>query len=254
MTLNTGFLTLIRREIYRFVSVFKQTIFPPVISSVLYFFVFGYSLGSRIPAIHGVPYMTFLIPGFMMMTVIESSYANTSSSLFISRWANNIEEWLVTPLSYTEMVISILIGGLVRSAVISVSVYGISLLFVHTPITHPALMLFFVVFVSLIFSSLGIIVALFAEEFEHLSVATTFFITPLIYLGGVFHSIDMVPPAIQPWTRLNPMFFMINGIRHAMLGVSDVPVAHSLMVVLVLFTVLFSSAVTLFRIGFKLRK
>src|SRR3990167_7398233 len=127
-----------------------------------------------------------------MMYVIEASYANTSSSLFISRWANYIEELLVTPLSYFEMVAAILIGGLARSLVIAAGVY----------------------FVSLTFSSLGMIVGLLAEEFEHLSMATTFVITPLIFFGGVFHSFSMVPEPLRWITVFNPLFYMINGMRY----------------------------------------
>ncbi len=254
MKLNIGFLTLVRREIYRFFSVFRQTIFPPVISSLLYFFVFGYSLGARMPTMHGMNYLQFLVPGFMMLTIIESSYTNTSSSLFISRWANNIEELLVTPISYIEMVFAILIGGLVRSSIIALAVYGVSFFFAPTPILHPWAMIFFMVFVSLIFSSMGIIVALFAEEFEHLSMATTFFITPLIYLGGVFHSIEMVHGVIRTITLCNPMFYLINGLRYSMVGFSDTSLISSCLVVASLFLVLFSVAVYLFKIGFKLRK
>jgi ABC-2 type transport system permease protein len=249
-----GFLTLIWREIYRFFTVFKQTIFPPLVSSFLYFFVFGYSLGSRIPDINGIDYMKFLIPGFIMMTVIESSYANTSSSLFISRWANNIEELLVTPLSYMEMVLAVLLGGLVRSCVIAVGVYAVSFFFSQLGIAHLGLTIFFIVLVSLIFSSLGIVVALFAEEFEHLSVATTFFITPLVFLGGVFHSLSMIPERLRPVTFFNPMFYMVNGLRYAMLGAADISLYPCIAVVLVLFLVLFSAGVYLFKIGFKLRK
>lgn len=251
---STGFFTLVRREIFRFLTVFRQTLFPPLVSSFLYFFIFGFSLGSRIPEVYNISYMQFLIPGFMMMTVIEGSYANTSSSLFISRWANNIEELLVTPLSYVQMITAILIGGLVRSSVIAVGVYGVSLFFVKTTIVSPLLMAYFIVFVSLIFSSLGIIVALFAEEFEHLSMATTFLITPLVFLGGVFHSVTMVPEPLRYFTLFNPIFYMINGVRHAMLGVSDVPVFRSMTIVFLLFCIAFSTAVYLFKIGFKLRK
>ncbi len=250
----TGFRALVWREIYRFTCVFTQTILPPVISSFLYIFIFGFSLGQKIDRVHDVPYLRFLIPGLVMMYVIEGSYANTSSSLFISRWANYIEELLVTPLSYFEMVLAILIGGLVRSLVITVGVYGVSLLFVQFPLAHPLLVLFFVIFVSLAFSAAGMIVALFAEEFEHLSMATTFIITPLIFLGGVFHSIEMVPAVLQPITRFNPMFYMINGLRYSMLGVSDVPVLQSALVVLLLSAGLFAWTVALFRSGFKLRK
>src|SRR3990167_9187862 len=160
-----GFRTLVWREIVRFLSVFTQTIFPPVVSSFLYIFIFGFSLGSRIASVDGVPYLVFLIPGLLMMYVIEGAYANTSSSLFISRWANNIEELLVTPLSYFEMVLALLIGGMARSLVSATGVYLVSLLFVQFPIAHPLETIYFLIFVSLSFSSLGMIIALFAEEF-----------------------------------------------------------------------------------------
>jgi len=252
--MNTGFYTLIKREIVRFTCVFTQTIFPPVMSSFLYIFIFGFSLGRSIDTVQGVPYLTFLIPGLMMMYVIEGSYANTSSSLFISRWANNIEELLVTPLSYVEMVAAILIGGLARSIVVTSGVYLVSLCFVQTLPVYPLWTFFFIIFVSLTFSSVGMITALFAEEFEHLSLITTFVITPLVFLGGVFHSMSMVPAALRWITQINPMFYMVSGLRYGMLGQADVPLTKCIIVVLALFGVLFSLTVYLFHIGFKLRK
>lgn len=254
MIANIGFMTLVKREIVRFTCVFTQTIFPPVMSSFLYIFIFGFSLGSRIETVQGVPYLTFLIPGLMMMYIIEGSYANTSSSLFISRWANNIEELLVTPLSYLEMVAAILIGGLARSLVVTSGVYLVSLCFVQSVPVHPLWAVFFIIFVSLTFSSVGMIVALFAEEFEHLSLMTTFVITPLVFLGGVFHSVTMVPAALRWITHFNPMFYMVSGLRYGMLGQADAALWQSTAVVLTLFTVLFSVTVYLFHIGFKLRK
>lgn len=250
----TGFNTLVRREVVRFTSVFKQTIFPPVISSFLYIAIFGFTLGRQIPEVNGMPYLNFLIPGLIMMYVIEGSYSNTSSSLFISRWAGHIQEILVTPLSYVEMVLAILIGGLARSFVTATGVYLVSLLFAATPLTHPFMVFFMVIFVSLSFSSIGAIVALFAEEFEHLSICTTFVITPLVFFAGVFHSKQMLPEALQALTYLNPMFYMVNGMRYGMLGASDVPVWQSFAVVSVLFFLLFSFTVVLFKSGFKLRK
>src|SRR3989338_8018899 len=172
----TGFQTLVRREIVRFTSVFMQTIIPPIVSSFLYIFIFGFSLGGRIQQIEGIPYLQYLIPGLLMMYVVERSYANTSSSLFISRWANYIEELLVTPLAYFEMVAAILIGGLVRSFVTATGVYLVSLFFTLTPIQHPFVVFTMALLVSLSFSSVGAIIALFAEEFEHLTICTTFVI------------------------------------------------------------------------------
>ncbi len=250
----TGFQTLVVREIVRFTSVFTQTIFPPVVSSFLYILIFGFSLGARIQMTEGVPYLKFLVPGLVMMYVIEGSYANTSSSLFISRWANNIEELLVTPLSYMEMVLAILIGGLARSLVTSFGVYLVSLIFVRFPIAHPGTVLYFLIFVSLVFSSVGMIVALAAEEFEHLSITTTFIIMPLIFLGGVFNSMKSAPSLLKVGAAFNPIYYMISGMRYGMLGIVDAPVWQCVLIVFALFLALFLLTVYLFRIGFKLRK
>ena len=249
-----GFKSLVEREIIRFTSVFFQTIFPPLVSSFLYIGIFGFTIGQRMESVRGVPYLSFLIPGLIMMYVIESSYANTSSSLFISRWAGHIQEILVSPLSYFEMVLAILIGGLVRSFVIATGVYAVSLFFTITPIHHPFIVFLMALFVSLSFSSVGVIVALFAEEFEHLTICTTFVITPLIFFGGVFHSIDMLPKALQALTIFNPIFYMVSGMRYGILGTSDVPIGRSLTIVFCLFLILFSFTVFLFKTGFKLRK
>jgi ABC-2 type transport system permease protein len=254
MLLSIGFWSLVRREITRFVSVFNQTILPPIVSSFLYIFIFGFSIGSHLDRIQGYPYLNYLIPGLMMMYVIEGSYVNTSSSLFISRWANYIEELLVTPLSYIEMVMAMLIGGLVRASMIALGVWGVSLIFVQAAPAHPLIALFFLIFVSLIFSSLGMIVALFAEEFEHLSIASIFVITPLIFMGGVFNSVAMMPPAFKWIAFFNPIFYMINGLRYGMLGISDASIGLSMGIVAAFFIALFSATVHLFRIGFKLRK
>lgn len=186
--------------------------------------------------------------------MIESAYQNTASSLFISRWANYIEELLVTPLSYTEMVFAIIFGGLVRSMLIATGVFGVASVFVNLPWAHPFMVFYFLVLVSLSFSCLGMIVALVAEEFEHLSIATTFLITPLVFLGGVFHSTAMLPQKLQAVSAYNPMFYMINGLRYSFLGVSDASITICLAVVGAIFAALFFITVTLFRSGYKLRK
>ncbi len=249
-----GFKSLVEREIIRFTSVFLQTIFPPLVTSFLYISIFGFTIGQKIERVDGIPYLNFLIPGLVMMYVIEGSYSNTSSSLFISRWARHIEEILVSPLSYVEMVLAILIGGLARSLVTATGVYLVSLFFTWTSLQHPFIVLIMAVFVSLSFSSVGAIVALFAEEFEHLTIWTTFVITPLIFFGGVFHSVKMLPHTLQVITSFNPIFYMVNGMRYGMLGASDVPIGKCLIVMFCFFIGLFSFTVFLFKTGFKLRK
>lgn len=242
-----------RREVYRFFSVFKQTIVPPVISSFLYIFIFGLSLGQHIHEVDGLSYMSFLIPGLVMMYNIEGSYINTSSSLYISRWHNSIQEILVTPLSYLEMVTAILVGGIMRGLVVSLCVYAVSHVFVHTPMAHPVLFLVMLVMVSAVFSTLGILAGLFAEEWEHLSIVSTFIITPLIFLGGVFHSVSMMPEALRFVTVYNPIYYMVDGLRYATIGVHTAPIWASLSLIAALFSCLFSFAVYLFKIGYKLR-
>ena len=248
-----GFSTLVRREVLRFFSVFRQTVVPPAISSFLYFFIFGLSLGKTVHSLGGVPYMQFLIPGIVMMYVIESSFANTSSSLFIARWGNHIQELLVSPLSYTEMVLAFLIGGLARGAITGAAVLGVSSCFSELHVAHPALAVYFVVLVSLAFSALGILAGLVAEEFDHLSVCSTFVITPLIFFGGVFHAQSIAPALLQRVAAFNPIFYMISGLRYAMVGASDAPPAASVAAVAAFFVLLFGLAVYLFRRGYKLR-
>ncbi len=249
-----GFRSLVEREIVRFTSVFKQTIFPPLVSSFLFIAVFGFFVGKNIDGVKGMPYLQFLIPGLVMMYLIENSYMNTSTSLFIARWAGHIQEILVAPLSYAEMVLAMILGGVARGVVVAGGVYLVSLIFVKTPLLHPWVALYFAAFVSLSFASFGLIAGLLAEEWEHLSIWTTFLITPLIYLGGVFHSIDMTPSFFKVLTHLNPMFYMVNGMRYGMLGISDVDIRLAMVVVFGLFVGLFSLTVLLFRMGYKLRK
>lgn len=249
-----GFRTLVHREVVRFTSVFLQTIIPPLVSSFLFISIFGYTIGSHIEKVGGFTYLSFLIPGLVMMYVIESAYQNTSSSLFISRWAGHIQEILVSPLSYVEMVLAILIGGFVRSFVTGTGVYLVSLIFTHTPLRHPEVVFVMALLVSLSFSSIGAVIALFAEEFEHLTICTTFVITPLIFFGGVFHSVSMLPNKLQVLTHANPIFYMVDGMRFGMLGTSDAPIATSFLVTGCFFLVLFSTTVFLFKTGFKLRK
>jgi len=249
-----GFRALLSREILRFTSVFKQTLFPPIISSFLFISIFGYFIGRNLTMAENTPYLTFLVPGLVMMYLIESSYQNTSTSLFIARWSGYIQELLVTPLSYVEMVLAMLLGSMVRSVVVSAGVFAVSLFFERTAIMHPWVVLYFMFFVSLTFSSVGLLAGLIAEEWEHISILTTFIMTPFIYFGGVFHSAQNIPHLFQVLMQFNPIFYMVNGMRYGMIGVSDVDFKISMIVVLVFFSVLFSVVVWMFSQGYKLKK
>lgn len=249
-----GFGALTRREVLRFFVVWSQTLVPPLISSSLFIFVFGFSIGRNLQvSVAGISYLQFMVPGIVMMHLIESSYANTSSSLFISRWHNIIQEILLSPLSYFEMVLALLIGGVARGLLVGTGVYLISLLFAPPAIHNIWIVIYFYLMVTVIFSLLGLIVGLWAEGFEKLSFWSTFVLTPLIYFGGVFHNLDMVPAPLRILTHFNPIFYWVNGLRYGMAGVSDVPVKISMALAGATAVILFVFVERLFRAGYKLR-
>lgn len=250
----TGFGTLVKREVLRYFVVWSQTLVPPLISSTLFIFVFGLSIGPSLNRlVEGVSYLEFLIPGLVMMQLIESSYANTSSSLFISRWHNIIQEILLSPLSYFEMVLALLVGGITRGILVGTGVWAVSLGFTRFAFQNCFIVLYFFLTVTVIFSLLGLLVGLWADGFEKLSFWSTFVLTPLVYFGGVFHSLEMVPPAFQWLTRLNPIFYLVSGLRYGMIGVSDAPVGLGMVIALVMGISLFVIVERLFRKGYKLR-
>ncbi len=248
-----GFRSLVKREITRYFVVFSQTILPPLISSSLFVFVFGFSIGRNLEMSGGVTYLKFLVPGLVMMHLIESAYTNCSSSLFISRWHNIIQELLLSPLSYFEMVLGLLIGGVTRGLIVGTGVYAMTLFFTRFWFHDPLVVAYFFLMVTFIFSCLGLIVGLWAEGFEKLSFWGTFVLTPLIYFGGVFHSIEMVPGPLQIVTRCNPIFYLVSGLRYGMIGVADADVRVSMILAAVMAAGLFWFVERLFRTGYKLR-
>jgi len=255
MVQNTvGVITLARREILRFFSVATQTIFPPIISSTLFICIFGLALGKKIDlGDMNMSYLSFIIPGLMTMHLITSSYENTCSSLFIARWHNHIQEMLLSPLSYFEMVLGLLAGGVARGCVVVLGVFMISLVFEPIPIMHPFLTIYFVMAISTIFSCLGMMAALWAEDFNMLSMWNTYFILPSVFLGGVFHPVSILPKFFQYFTAFNPMYYLVNGMRFSITGISDAPILLCSGFAFVAATASFFFTVHLFRIGYKLR-
>ena len=249
-----GVLALSRREIQRFLSVASQTIFPPLVTSFLFMYIFGVAIGQRIDfSSMGLSYLGFIVPGLMTMHLISSSYENTTSSLFIGRWHNHIQEVLLAPLSYFEMVLGLLAGGVVRGIIVCLGVYLISLVFVPTSIQHPFLLLYFILTISVIFSCAGMMGALWAEDFNMLSVWNIYVIVPLVFLGGVFHPMAMLPVIIQNISKFNPMFYLVQGIRFSVLGVSDISIWPCVVLSFILAAGFFFFTVYLFKIGYKLR-
>ena len=249
-----GFYTLSKREILRFLKVWTQTILPTWVTTLLYLFVFGFTIGKALPEIGHVSYLEFIIPGILMMGLITTSYSNNSTSIFMFKWLNFIEGILVAPLSYLETVGAFILGGVVRGLIIGASVYIISLFFYSGSIFNPILFISLMIIVSLIFSSLGLITGLWVEDWDQLNIWSTFILTPLIFLGGVFHSITLVPESLQIITKINPIFYMIDALRYSMLGISESNLFIGFFIIGALAISLFSFAVYLFRIGYKIRK
>ena len=249
-----GVMALAKREIYRFFSVANQTIFPPLVSSALFMYIFGVAIGSRVNfSATGLTYLQFITPGLMAMHLISSSYENTSSSLFIGRWHNHIQEILLSPLSYIEMVMGLLAGGVVRGILVCMGVWLISLFFSLTVIVHPLALIYFMLMISIIFSCAGMMGALWAEDFGMLSIWNTYLIIPLALLGGVFHPLFMLPATLQIISHFNPIYYLVSGIRYSMTNVTDTPVLTCAVVSLLLAGAVFTATVYLFKIGYKLR-
>jgi len=249
-----GVMALAKREIHRFFSVAHQTLFPPLVSSALFMYIFGIAIGSRVDfSATGLTYLQFITPGLMAMHLISSSYENTSSSLFIGRWHNHIQEILLAPLSYIEMVMGLLAGGVARGILVCMGVWLVSLLFTPSSISHPLALIYFMLLIAVIFSCAGMMSALWAEDFGMLSTWNTYLIIPLALLGGVFHPLFMLPPIFQILSHFNPIYYFISGIRYSMTNVTDTPLITCALVTLGMAATIFSATVYLFKIGYKLR-
>ena len=254
MSANTvGFATLVKREMVRTFSIINQVIWPPVIQTLLYVFVFGLALGSRIKDVQGVSYAQFLIPGLIMLQVIDQTYSEGSSSVFQGRFMNSIQELLIAPMSAAEIVFGYVVAGVVRAVFIALLITLLGAVFVHTAPTNWGLYLVTIVLVAILFSSLGIVFGLLAEKFDHIAVLTTFFITPLVFVGGVFTSIKFLPPAVQRISLVNPMFHMIDAFRYSYTSTGDEPLGIALGVVVVLTVLALAAALLMTARGVKLR-
>ncbi len=249
-----GVLSLSKREILRFLTVASQTVFPPIVSSMLFMLIFGVAIGKRLDlASTGLSYLQFIVPGLMTMHLISSSYENTTSSLFIARWHNHIQEVLLSPLSYFEMVLGLLAGGVARGTIVSLGIFLLSGIFGPVSVHNPLALIYFILTISVIFSCAGMIGALWAEDFGMLNVWNVYVIIPLVLLGGVFHPLRMLPSFVQVLSQFNPLYYLVQGMRYSVTGVSSCPVALSAGISLAMALILFYSTVYLFKIGYKLR-
>ena len=250
---SRGFWVIVKREIKRFIFLYKQTLFPSVISSALYIVVFGAAMGSRIGDIKGVEYIHFIVPGLVMMAVINSSYQNSSSSIMQAKFLRFIEDLLITPLSGLEISLSYIIGGMIRGILNGILVLMLGYFLTGFQMDNWLLTFVYLFTVSWAFAGAGVIVGIFAKTWDSIMVITNFFFMPLIFLGGVFWSIEMLPDFWRNISLINPLYWMINGLRYATLGISDT--SHELSLgISVLFAVFFSSLASfLFTKGYRIK-
>lgn len=214
--------TLVRRELVRMFRIASQVFLPPIITTTLYFLIFGHLMGSRIGAIDGVSYSAFIAPGLVMMSVITNSYGNVSSSLFSVRFQKSIEEMLISPMNNSLLLLGYVLGGMLRGFIVAVLVFLVSSFFTTVTVAHLPLTLLVVCLVSAIFSLAGFTNAMLARNFDDIMLIPTFVLTPLTYLGGVFYSPSMLPSVWQHASFLNPILYMVNALRHTMIGQSEV--------------------------------
>lgn len=223
--------TLAGREIHRFLRIWPQTLLPPLVTTSLYFLIFGALMGPRIGPMAGVAYIDYIVPGIVLMAVINHSYANVVSSFFSAKFQRHIEEMLVAPMPSWLILLGYVTGGMARGLTIGLLVSGIAALFTDLQVRHWEIAVAMALLTSLLFSLGGLINAVFARSFDDISIIPNFVLTPLVYLGGVFYSVTLLPP---PWHRLsefNPILYMIDAFRYGFLGVADVQVMPAFVIV-----------------------
>ena len=249
-----GLWTLIKREVGRFFSVYRQTVLPGLISSGLYILVFGFTLERRIDEINGVPYTLFILPGLLMMNTLTNATSNTSSSMLQMKLLQQLPDILTAPLSAIEISIAYIIGGTVRGFVNGVLVMILGIILIDLPVHSPVLTICFIIMVSWAFSSLGLVLGQLSDSWDQLAMMQNFFLTPLSFLGGIFYSITMLPDWAQTLSYINPIYYMINGIRFTILGVSDSSVFISYAMAITLTIGFTASSVLLMRSGKKIKQ
>jgi ABC-2 type transport system permease protein len=251
--ISYGFRTLFVKEVRRFARVPGQTLLSPVITTVLYFVVFGWSLGGRLREVEGVPYARFIVPGLVALGVVSNAYSNTASSLFVMKLQGTILDLLVSPLTYGEILWAFVAAGVVRGLLVGGVTWGVAGLFEGYEVAHPLVALALVLLAGILFAALGLITAIWASSFEQVNFIPTFFITPLTFLGGVFYSVEMLPPAFRRATLANPIFYMVDGVRFGMLGFSDASPWAGAALLATLAIVAVGVAYSLLRSGYELR-
>ena len=251
--MNIEFLTFFRREIHRFLVLYKQTIVPALISSLLYIIVFGTTLGTRISSIDGVAYINYIVPGLAMMSVINQAYQNSASSIMQGKYLKFIEDILVAPLSGFEISLGYIIGGALRGLICGLGILIICLFMTDLRIENYLLTLFYLLTVSWTFSAFGVIIGIYAKSWDEIGSFTNFVFMPLTFLGGVFYSLDMLPPLWRNISYINPIYWMISGLRYSTLGLEENANLISLFICFGFSCIFTFIATWMFKTGYKIK-
>jgi ABC-2 type transport system permease protein len=251
--IGLGLRTLFAKEMRRFLRVPGQTLLSPLITTTLYFVVFGYSLGARLRDVEGVPYARFIVPGLVTLGVVSNTFLNTASSLFVMKLQGTVVDVLVSPLSYGEILAGFVAASVVRGMMVGAIMWLVAGAFSGFGLAHPLYALLMLLLVAVAFAALGIMTAIWAGSFEQVNFFPTFVITPLTFLGGVFYSARMLPPSLRFLTLSNPVFYMVDGVRWGMLGLSDANPAAGLAILSLLCAAALGGSYAMLRSGYKLR-
>ncbi|MCG6934835.1 MAG: ABC transporter permease, partial [Proteobacteria bacterium] len=244
-----AFRTLLTREFLRFIRIWLQTVVPAAVTTGLYFVIFGNLIGSQLHPIGGVSYMEYIVPGIILMSIITNAYANVVSSFYMSKFVHFVEEMLISPMPNYLILIGYVAGGVARGLVVGMVVTVVAMFFAPLGVYNAAILIAVVLLTAVLFSLGGFINAIYAKSFDDISIIPTFVLTPLIYLGGIFYSIDMLPAFWQKVSLVNPILYMINAMRYGMLGVSDIDVTTALAMIVFFVAVLFIFSLVLLRRG-----
>lgn len=247
------FETLIRKEISRFMRIWTQTLLPPVITQSLYFLIFGTFIGSQLGEINGISYMAFIVPGLVMMGVINSAYTNVVSSFFGAKFQRSIEELMISPTSNIIIILGYCFGGIVRGLLVGIIIYFVSMVFLAPNIQNLGIVMLFSFLTAFVFALGGLLNAIFANKFDDIAIIPTFVLTPLTYLGGVFYSIKDLPIFWQQISKFNPIIYMIDGIRYGFYGQSDFSLFISTGMLLIFCIILFTTNLYILNKGYGLK-
>jgi ABC-2 type transport system permease protein len=248
------FKTIVRKELIRILRIWPQTLLPSVITTGLYFLIFGNVIGNRLGLIQEVPYIAFIIPGLIMLGIVNNSYSNVSTSFFSLKFQKSIEEMLVAPMPSSILLLGFITGGVIRGLTIGLLIYIVSLMFYSMSLTHVGLGLIVALLAATLFSLAGFLNALYADSFDDISIFPSFVLTPLIYLGGVFYSVEMLPPIWQKITYLNPLYYLIILFRGSFLGIENDVMIKGLIFLLIITLAFWSLCLRLLQKGYGVKQ